>query len=1008
MGRVNGARVIGAVASIASFIPGYQWLAFVGAAFQAYASNEEARQQARQAADAFNASQTDRTVTIQSATAPRRLAFGYFRLSGPIGFAASTGENKDTLHLQIPICEGPIDGVEAIYVGDERAQLDADGFATNLLLDDTTSRPGVLSETTDASGFIAISKPVLHVARYRGTGLATTLTSELLNFLPVAGGVIVYGTIDGLAPNPRGRIGSVTGVYEPLKNSLVQITYEAGDPKKRARFKVGLGEPDQPGIPELLSECSLPATHRLRGVANLYVRIQAGESSLSQGLSSYSIEGRGLKCYDPRNDRTVWTRNPALCILAMLTHPMAGGLSIEEIDVDSFIAAANACDETVDLGGGQRQVRYTCDGTVDLVDNFDALAEARRMATSCAGWLFEVAGKWHLRAGVYEPADLVMPAEAIVNAMTVSPFDSVTKRFNTVRGKYRPRANGFTAVDFPPYVASAYKVQDGREVSDDIDLPFTSDPIMAQRLAKIHMLRSRNSMTSETLFDLRAIDIMPSRTFAMDVPAMGWPKKPFVAHSVEITLDGVKVTSREDGPEIYDWLYIEQTDVDPTPNTNLPDPRKVAAPSVVSVESGDDHALISDDGTVTVRALVKWTLTADQFVRVGGRVELIWQRLGDTKWTSLPSVDAEQDSAYIAPLAVTDIIVVGARFRNSIGAASPYTYSIPTAIRGRTGKPSDVERIAFRGDDSVEWTPVPDRDLAGYVIRYVAGDVPDWDHSMPMHDGVVAVSPWRFKLRPRGRVTVMIKAVNSSGAESANAANTSATLPDSSVRLTYSETRYDRNLGLSNDMSYSVPGVLSRPAGASEFPTFDASGWLNPAAGFSRFGASIILQNLPVRSGAPYWLNVVPTWQGEQCDIYLFTNGGANLLRCSDEIYVSEALDRPTLVFVVSGSLARAAKLKDVLVRASRLRREVSFSIESVVNVVTANGFGFDALDRCDGFILSPTGGVATKYRVRNSGNAGGGAPTFPAQPMRGYLLDGFNDALTPASGTGQITFWGI
>ena len=64
--------------------------------------------------------------------------------------------------------------------------------------------------------------------------------------------------------------------------------------------------------------------------------------------------------------------------------------------MNSFIAAANICDEDVaTLGYGKR---YTCNGVVDLTDNPRDILEA--MLGSCAGYLTYTGGKWRLQVGL--------------------------------------------------------------------------------------------------------------------------------------------------------------------------------------------------------------------------------------------------------------------------------------------------------------------------------------------------------------------------------------------------------------------------------------------------------------------------------------------------------------------------------------------------------------------------------------------------------------------------------
>src|SRR3546814_10792832 len=101
-----------------------------------------------------------------------------------------------------------------------------------------------------------------------------------------------------------------------------------------------------------------------------------------------TVIGDGAPVYDPRKDSSVggsgsqqadnhasWTwddnaaRNPALQLLWYLLGwrindrlALGRGVPVERIDLDSFMTAANACDETVVLAAGGSEPRYRSGG----------------------------------------------------------------------------------------------------------------------------------------------------------------------------------------------------------------------------------------------------------------------------------------------------------------------------------------------------------------------------------------------------------------------------------------------------------------------------------------------------------------------------------------------------------------------------------------------------------------------------------------------------------------------
>ena len=67
----------------------------------------------------YTATLRDRSHVIRSSVAPRRVVYGMARVSGPLVFAASSGENNAFLHLVIPLASHEVDAVLDLYVDDE-------------------------------------------------------------------------------------------------------------------------------------------------------------------------------------------------------------------------------------------------------------------------------------------------------------------------------------------------------------------------------------------------------------------------------------------------------------------------------------------------------------------------------------------------------------------------------------------------------------------------------------------------------------------------------------------------------------------------------------------------------------------------------------------------------------------------------------------------------------------------------------------------------------------------
>lgn len=418
-----------------------------------------------------------------------------------------------------------------------------------------------------------------------------------------------------------------------------------------------LGTADQTAHSELITNSSgeWTSTDRLRGIANIYVKLYAtpdDEERFTGGFPNISADVKGKPCYDPRDethdpdDASTWefSDNPAICLLDYLTNTDFGlGFSLsEEIDTDSFCAAANDCDDwvpstngfslvgdvvngsatiqlasgetTADLwpgmhvGGtgipdgarvdvvgdtwftmtlaanqdassaelvfGEGEWRYRLGGCFDLdVEPVDVI---RQILATMAGLLVYAGGRWRLTAGVAQAATEHFTAEDLRGSMSVRTRDSIRDTCNIVRGTYTYPGDAYNRREFPAVENAAYIAEDGGyEIPRELDLPWVQRPGQAQRLAKIELETARQDITVTSEEFLGALRVQPGDIITRDSALDGWTAKKFRVTGWRFVVNpdntiGIDLETREYAPEIYDWS-IEDTAVDPAPNSTLPD-----------------------------------------------------------------------------------------------------------------------------------------------------------------------------------------------------------------------------------------------------------------------------------------------------------------------------------------------------------------------------------------------------------------------------------------------------
>jgi hypothetical protein len=128
-----------------------------------------------------------------------------------------------------------------------------------------------------------------------------------------------------------------------------------------------------------------------------------------------------------------------------------------------------------------------------------------------------------------------------------------------------------------------------------------------------------------------------------------------------------------------------------------------------------------------------------------------WVRIGESKSTTFQLRCGTEATTYVRVAAVN--IGRGAWAYTSY-AQVPIATVASLTVAGKT----------------LSFTSVSDTDLAGYRIKFQYGTNLDWGTACQMHVGLVTASPYTLVVIPSGSVTIMIRAVDTNGSESAASA----------------------------------------------------------------------------------------------------------------------------------------------------------------------------------------------------------------------------------------------
>lgn len=521
----------------------------------------------------------------------------------------------------------------------------------------------------------------------------------------------------------------------------------------------------------LVTDTSFTTNHRLRGIAYIHAKLIFDEDVFATGVPNIQAIVRGKKLFDPRDDTTAWSDNPALAIRDYLTNTRYGlGATAAEIDDTAFIEAANVCDETVTTLAGETKKRYTINGVVDTSKAPKAIIED--LLTACAGRLVYSNGKYKLIAGEFRTAVKTLDEDDLRGGITIQTKNSGQDQFNAVKGVFVSPDDNWQPADFPAITSSTFETEDNNERNFlDITLPFTTDVSEAQRLAKIALYRTREQLTLQLPCKLTAFELDVGDTVQITNARLGFSAKTFEVVSWQYSFGeggdilGVDLVVREISAAAYEFDPDLDETIFSTNNTNLPSAFVVSPPGITV----RDELRIRNEEAISV--LVVDVTTSDPFkstfeVQAKNDSDVTYTNLGQASGDRFELVNVEDNETY----------TVRARVVSTFGVKSPFTTATHQVI-GKTAPPEDVTGFAANvvaGALVLTWTPVGDADLSHYRLRYASETTGiTYQNSTTLVDKIPR--PGNSIIVPARTGTYFLKAVDKLGNASINPASLAVT-----------------------------------------------------------------------------------------------------------------------------------------------------------------------------------------------------------------------------------------
>ena len=466
-----------------------------------------------------------------------------------------------------------------------------------------------------------------------------------------------------------------------------------------------------------------------KGIAYIYCRFEFDSTIFSNGVPQVTAVVKGKKVVTTINgvaQTPIWTDNAAWIIRDYIASDY--GLEDSSIDYATFEEAASICEDTTILSDNSKQ--YTINGIVQASQNSGIVLQ--EMMTSLGGTLFWGAGAWRLFAGSFVAPTKILTLDDLRSGISLDTKMSMSNNFNAVRGTFIDRDQGYISADYPQINSSAFLAEDnGIESILDLALPYTTNPIAAQRLAKQMLYRNREQLTLSAEFGLNALDIEVGDFVKFRNDRYGWTtgnEKIFEVTDWKLSpnVDGgdlrVSMTLRESSSSAFGFNEADEQDIISNNTTLLP---YDDVPSIgVTVtkeyrevnESVVNVLVIETTSSAIERVesvIVKYKKTADTDFKSVGQAILVNEGTTAGRF-EVVGIDAPQvnEPAINYTISVTPVNALGYK-----GTTVTTTFNV-THDTTPPSAPTNLTHLLSGGTVFFNWSPVTALDLSHYKLYY--------------------------------------------------------------------------------------------------------------------------------------------------------------------------------------------------------------------------------------------------------------------------------------------------
>jgi hypothetical protein len=588
--------------------------------------------------------------TIKQSNAPRLRTYGRVRHGG-VYFVYESDAAKN-LFFAIYLCDGPIDGFDAILCDDE---------AFGMLQCSNTFVTG-----DPPCNVYLPNSGIKSVNPAYGNYLSSLTYGAYIAFEPVNACLQGYSSL-------------LFTQLAPLFNSVFSGMWGSGH----------LGQ----GITCLYTYANTNATNgdRIKYFPN--------------GYPLYNVVYRGCRVYDPRdptqsflnpstgqydlyNPTWKWSENPALIAADYVNWLIQQGLSaMTGVNWADIATAANLCDALVSatrtiFGNGSAQEPFARITAMIPYDTAPRDALGNIMAACDGGYSIDGAGRFTMYINQWETPSVVFSEEDI-GGFTEDFAESTTDAINEVASTYIEPRMSYAKYAAPTYYDEVSQAQVGKRVSS-IDYLYVPSPNQAYRLTQRHVKRTNGKRKISLTLGPRGILALRQRVIGFNTPDYGLPAVCRVEQlQPSANLASWTAVVREVTQDVY---ADTPPPIDPVAALYIINAPSLSAPQTVDIGSvhdasnpGTGYVVLSLDVNLnnpqqSIPGLTLTAVTQDQTLEMDGQ----WS-LDDTTWTPF-TITLTQWGLRGPNLPIGATVYAQARFISLNGTTGPWSSSVSVTI----------------------------------------------------------------------------------------------------------------------------------------------------------------------------------------------------------------------------------------------------------------------------------------------------------------------------------------